>query len=473
MYFRQAYQNNLKVLRAASRLISKPFRFEFPIAEIEPKVVNRDNSDAYVALTNKWNSTAHESAFTMSFVDYAKSSGNFLVDADGNRVLDLTGHGGLLALGYNHSALVTSRATRAYHKFLNQSPNLSEYPPQEFPAMIRENVMQAAPEGLTEVYLTDGLGTLANETAIKLALLKYQEWHGDNDNLSVLGFQHSVHGRSLGATSASGTSKVRSSQPTYDWPTASLPNLQYPLYKYEHENRAEEKRCLDEVSDIISDRSEMGSPVGAVIVEPITSLGNQMGTPYFYKGLRKIASDHGIPFIIDETKTGVGKTGKFWAHEHWYMENSPDIVTFGSSAELSGVFTSPDYRPIDAHRFTNVSNGNAQKIISFKAITDFITKKNLLETTEDTGAFLKSELGRVNKQKRIFTNLRGHGTFIGWDLYDTEDTLHMQRYLHRNGILTSMIGAKTLGIRPSLTLQPKHAAHLRNALTNYHSDLNF
>jgi 4-aminobutyrate aminotransferase/(S)-3-amino-2-methylpropionate transaminase len=489
MYWRQSYQLQLKVLRSASRIVTRPFRFEFPLDEITPKMVNRDRSDAYLDISNAWNSTAHEANFAMSFVDYNKSKGNYLVDADGNRVLDLTGHGGLQALGYNHPALVSARASRQYHKYLNQSPNLSEYPPKEYPDLVRNNVLSSAPKGLTEVYLTDGIGSLANETAIKLALLKYQENHGhvnefdiDNDlsntssllqnDVSVLSFENGTHGRTLAGASASGTSLVRGSQPTYDWPTASMPNLKYPLNRHDAENRIEEDRVLDEVRDIISEKLENGSPVGAIIIEPISGIGHSMGTPYFYKNLQKLAGERGIPFVVDETRTGVGKTGKMWAHEHWYLDQSPDIVTFGTSAEISGVFTSPEFRPLEAHKFTNISNGNAQKMISFKAITDTIHKKNLLEKVDDTGAFIKSELLRVNK-KQIFSNLRGLGTFIGWDLRDTENTQHMQRYLHRNGVLTAMLGPNTLGIRPSLTLLPKQAAHLRDIIVSYNPSLNF
>ena len=69
-----------------------------------------------------------------------------------------------------------------------------------------------------------------------------------------------------------------------------------------------------------------------------------MATPYFYKQLRVIAKENGIPFIVDETKTGVGSTGKFWGHEHWYLGEGPDMVTFGGKAGISGYYTTLDYR---------------------------------------------------------------------------------------------------------------------------------
>jgi 4-aminobutyrate aminotransferase/(S)-3-amino-2-methylpropionate transaminase len=87
--------------------------------------------------------------------------------------------------------------------------------------------------------------------------------------------------------------------------------------------------------------------VAAIIIEPITAFNNLMATPYFFKHLRKIARENEIPFIVDETKTGVGATGKMWAHDHWFMADSPDIVTFGGKAGISGYYTTIEYRQGD------------------------------------------------------------------------------------------------------------------------------
>lgn len=72
-----------------------------------------------------------------------------------------------------------------------------------------------------------------------------------------------------------------------------------------------------------------------------------MATPRYYKELRKIASEFNIPFIVDETKTGVGITGKMWAHEHWFLSQPADIVTFGGKAGISGFYSTTDFRLSD------------------------------------------------------------------------------------------------------------------------------
>jgi len=95
---------------------------------------------------------------------------------------------------------------------------------------------------------------------------------------------------------------------------------------------------------MVSTRRDAGKDVAAIIIEPITGLNNNVATPYFYKRLRTIAKENGIPFVVDETKTGVGITGKMWGHEYWYLQEPADIVTFGGKAGISGFYYVPGYR---------------------------------------------------------------------------------------------------------------------------------
>lgn len=106
---------------------------------------------------------------------------------------------------------------------------------------------------MTQVHLADGTTTQANESALTVALLKYAQLHGHQDasKLCVLGFQNGFHGTSIGTISCSDPRVNIQDAPTYDWPVAPFPKIQYPMAVYEHENRAEEDRCLDEIRKII------------------------------------------------------------------------------------------------------------------------------------------------------------------------------------------------------------------------------
>lgn len=69
-----------------------------------------------------------------------------------------------------------------------------------------------------------------------------------------------------------------------------------------------------------------------------------MATPSFFNKLRKFAKDEGITFVVDETRTGLGVTGKIWGHDNWVLTHAPDIVTFGGKTGLSGYYSSVDHK---------------------------------------------------------------------------------------------------------------------------------
>ena len=143
------------------------------------------------------------------------------------------------------------------------------------------------------MFLTDGTTTQANEAALLNAVAKYARDHKVQDisKLVVLGFENGYHGNSIGTLSCSDKSANVQDIPTFDWPRAPFPNIRYPMAEYEHENKQEEDRCLDEVRRIISSQRDSGKDVAALIIEPITGINNQMATPYFYRQLRKLTKE--------------------------------------------------------------------------------------------------------------------------------------------------------------------------------------
>ena len=220
----------------------------------------------------------------------------------------------------------------------------------EWDDLIRENLLPVAPSGTPLVTLSDGTATSANEAAIQTAFGSYAVMHNrSTESLCALGFENGSHGQSTQMLSCSDPAVNISSAPTLDWPQAPLPKLILPFAQNEAANESEVQRCLDEARLIIEQRRAQSQDVGAIIIEPVTGYGNYAAAPSFYKGLRAIAKQEGIPMIVDETKTGVGQTGKMWGHEHWYLSErdggAPDFVTFGGKAGISGYFSTVEQRP--------------------------------------------------------------------------------------------------------------------------------
>jgi 4-aminobutyrate aminotransferase/(S)-3-amino-2-methylpropionate transaminase len=98
-----------------------------------------------------------------------------------------------------------------------------------------------------------------------------------------------------------------------------------------------------------------------------------MATPYFYKRLREIALTNKIPFVVDETKTGVGATGKMWGHEHWNLAQPADMVTFGGKAGISGFYSTVNFR-LDSlnQQYSFEQNVDMVKLLNFGVTWKYI-----------------------------------------------------------------------------------------------------
>jgi len=259
--------------------------------------------------------------------------------------------------------------------------------------------------------------------------------------------------------------------PTYDWPVAEFPQLQYPFAKYEHENNAEEQRCLEGVRQTIEQRKAESKDVAAIIIEPISSYKNARATPGFYKGLRKLAKEHGIPFIVDETKTGVGATGKMWGQDHWYLNENDggcaDIVTFGGRAGISGFYSTAQFK-LHPQCASFAQDVDMVKLLNYEIVWRTIHNRALHELVQDTSSFLKIELGNIERDSGFISNVRGQGTFIGFDTVSNTVANSLQAWLLKGGVQVARVGPQTFGLKPALIMKPKDAAPLRESLKSYH-----
>lgn len=112
--------------------------------------------------------------------------------------------------------------------------------------------MPVAPQGMSQVHLSDNTATSANDGAISVALMAYAMKHGRNyKTLCVMGLEGSSHGDSIATISCSDPSVNINNAPTFDWPVAPLPKMQYPFTHHTHANAAEEQRCLEAAAQII------------------------------------------------------------------------------------------------------------------------------------------------------------------------------------------------------------------------------
>ncbi|OJJ48884.1 hypothetical protein ASPZODRAFT_149864 [Penicilliopsis zonata CBS 506.65] len=457
-----------RVLRA-----DKPF---FPEEPSGPKVVTAIPGPNNKKAAAELNEVFDVRSMNM-LADYTKSVGNYIADLDGNVLLDVYAQIASIPVGYNNPHLLKAAASPQMANSLINRPALGNFPSADWASILNTGILKVAPKGLDQVF-TAMAGSDANETAYKAAFMYYRQRERGgpevefseeeiastmnnqspgSPQLSIMSFRSAFHGRLFGSLSTTRSKPIHKLDiPSFDWPQAPFPQLKYPLEEHAQENAAEEQRCLQEVERLIK---EFHNPVAAVVVEPIQSEGgDNHASPAFFNGLREITKRHNVLFIVDEVQTGVGATGKFWAHDHWNLQTPPDIVTFSKKAQTAGYYYgNPALRPNKPYRQFNTWMGDPSRALIFRAIIEEIERLKLVENTAITGDYLYAGLERLSQQyPEHFQNLRGkgQGTFIAWDTPNRDEILVKAKSF---GINIGGSGASAVRLRPMLIFQKHHA----------------
>ncbi|ETS87897.1 4-aminobutyrate aminotransferase [Pestalotiopsis fici W106-1] len=415
--------------------------------------------------------------------DFEASTGNYIADPDGNLLLDVYAQIASIPVGYNNPNLLKAVQSRAVQSALINRPALGNFPQHDWADILKRTLLKAAPPGLSRVF-TSMSGSDANELAFKAAFMwKARQRRGEgksftpeelrscldnkspgSPNVSILSFRKGFHGRLFGSLSTTRSKPIHKIDiPAFDWPCAPFPQLQYPLSDFESENANEEARCLAETDRILSE--SLGS-VAAMIVEPVQSEGgDNHASPRFFQALRGLAAKHDIMFIVDEVQTGVGATGKFWAHEHWNLASPPDMVTFSKKAQAAGFFyQNVALQPSTPYRQFNTWMGDPARALLFGAIREEIERFDLLQNTVVTGDYLYAGIeGLRKKYPDQIKNLRGKGmgTFIAFDTPNRDKLLVQAKSL---GVNVGGSGEEAVRLRPMLIFQQYHADILLDRL---------
>ena len=413
------------------------------------------------------------------YQDAAKSLGNYLVDVDGNVLMDLYGHIACLPVGYNHPTLLAAWRSGRFDWCAGYRASLGVAPPEEYVGVIQRGFMGVAPKGLSRV-VTVTTGAEAVENAIKLAFIRYtRDARGGPagadelaacmknqqvraNRLKVISFEGGFHGRSLGALSLTRSKPIHKLDfPAFDWPALPFPASRFPLEDFAQENAAAEAKSLAQVEDAL-----LAGDVAALIIEPIQGEGgDRHASPAFFRALRALCAQYGASFIVDEVQTGGGGTGRYWAHEGWGLETPPDLVTFSKKMQLGGVYLNEDHMPAQPYRVFNTWLGDPLRAAQLEVINEIIARDELLEATAITGEFLVAGLRSLClAHPALLSQARGAGTFAAVDLPDGPTRDRLVRALQQLGLECGGSGDRSIRFRPALIFTPKHAAE---ALTRF------
>ncbi len=353
-----------------------------------------------------------------------KGRGVYVTDTEGKTYLDMVAGIAVNMLGYGDEALAEAIASQALS--LMHTSNLYYSIPQ---GKLAEKLVKAS--GLKRVFFCNS-GAEANEAALKLAR-KAAKRSGKTDKIRIVAALNSFHGRTMGAITATGQEKYRKNF------TPLVPGFDYVEY-----NNTEQLE------------KAVGPDTCAVILEPIQGeSGVRPAEKEYLQAARRLCTDNNAALILDEVQTGMGRTGKMFAFEHFGIK--PDVLTMAKM--LGGGF------PIGAcaagEGFDDVLvpgdhastfGGNPLACAAALEVLRRMEEDRLVENSAETGAFLKQALSGLPQVDEV----RGLGLMIGVGLRLPAAKLTAQKGLE-NGIILNSIGDSTIRLVPPLILTKDEA----------------
>lgn len=303
-------------------------------------------------------------------------------------------------------------------------------------------------------------GALAVENALKVAFdwkvqKNFRKGYRHEKGHMILHFEKAFHGRSGYTMSLTNTEPNKVAYfPKFPWPRVISPKMVYPLTPENVAITAENEKLAVAQAEMFFQQHK--DDIAAIIIEPIQGEGGDNHfTLNFHKELRRLADENEALLIYDEVQTGVGLTGKFWAHEHYVQ---PDILAFGKKAQVCGILAGTRIDDIDTNVFHKSSRinstwgGNLVDMVRFQRYLEIIEEENLVENAASVGSYLLNQLVDIEKSNPFVTGARGKGLMCAFDLPNTHARNEVISACYENGLMILPCGTNTIRFRPPLNI---------------------
>jgi 4-aminobutyrate aminotransferase len=339
-----------------------------------------------------------------------RGEGAYLYDAEGNAYLDFTTGIGVTNTGHCHPHVVAAIRQQAGN-LLHGQANIVWHPPL---IQLVEELQTIVPSHIDGFFFSNS-GAEAVEGALKLA-------RGATGRTNVIVFQGSFHGRTVGTMSLTTSKTIYRAGYQPLMPGVFVAPYPY-AFRYGWQDEQTSQWCLDELRHLLITQTAPYE-TAAILVEPVLGEGGYVVPPAsFMQGLRQIAEEHGILLIVDEIQSGFGRTGRWFAHQHFDI--SPDILVIAkgiaSGLPLSGVLA-----PLSLmEKWTPGSHGgtyggNAVAAAAAVATIQTIRNERLVENAQVRGAQLVDGLRRLQARFPTIAEVRGLGLMVGVEFRDAD-----------------------------------------------------
>ncbi len=418
-----------------------------------------------------------------TILDLDKSKNGWFVDArDHREYVDFFNGVSSMPLGFNHPKLMTDEAIRHLGRVaVNKPANADAYTPEM--ASFVDSFAKVLPDYFKYMFFIEG-GAAAVENAIKAAMdWKVQknfakgyteEHHPDGYGTKVLSFAECFHGRggyTLSMTDSPDPRKTRYFA-KFDWPRVSTPKAIFPLEGENLEKTiAREKKTIAEIEEACATHKD---EICCAVIEPIQGEGGDNHfRPEFMRELRRLADEHEFLLIFDEVQTGLGLTGKMWAHEHYGV--APDCMSFGKKTQVCGFVAGPRLDEVEnnvfkvSSRINSTWGGNLIDMVRCEMYLHVYEEENILDHVTKLGEHLMNELHSMEKEfDGVIENVRGRGLFCAMDLTDKIDRGMVLNAAREHGVIILPTGHHGVRFRPALTMKKETLdeglTRLRNAI---------
>ena len=352
-----------------------------------------------------------------------KGSGCTLWDSEGRSYTDFVAGIAVCNLGHAHPKVARALAAQA-EKLLHVSNLYYTEPQVDLAAWLVEN-------SFADRVFFGNSGAEANEAAIKLAR-KYSKENGGEECYQIIAMEQSFHGRTMATLSATGQEKIRQG---YD-PTLS--GFDFVPF-----------------NDIEALRSKVGATTCAVLLEPVQGEGGVVcPDPDYLKAVRQLCDEAQTLLIFDEIQTGIGRTGKLFAHEHFGV--TPDIMTLAKALANGlpiGVMLA---REDVAEAFgpgSHASTFGGTPIVTAASLEVLHTLKDegIIEHGREMGDYLKGALNGLKDKYEVIRDVRGIGLLLGMRI-GTPGAPFVTRCMER-GFLINCIQDNILRFIPPLIIE--------------------
>jgi len=357
------------------------------------------------------------------FVHSKEGAGCYFKDIDGNIFLDFASQISSNPLGYNDKELrdVIKEYKNQPIKYAGQDFTVKEH------LDLIEELISITPKGLNSAFLINS-GAEAVENCMKLALRKQ-----GNAKFGIA-FNNSFHGRTMGALSAT------KSKPIHKQSFLSIPMKHFDF----NEN------SLDEIEKTIRKNPK---EVGFIIIEAVQGEGGyNIASNKLIKSLRKLTKEYHIPFIVDEVQSGMARTGKWWAIEHYNV--LPDLMSAAKALQVGASIANIKYQPKPGSISSTWGGGHILDLAIGLETIRIIKRRKLLRNIKDMGDYL---IKRLNEIPINIENVRGLGLMIAFDLPSKGMRDNLIIECLKNGLVLLGCGERTIRVIPPYIISEKEA----------------